>query len=279
MQQAGLNQSALGGALYKDGGKKYIKGAKSHWEENARGEKVLVPNTPFENTGFGGGEFGSAGGGGEWGDEPSPLAPRKRDWLAIDYQQSFNDAYNEARKNKQKTFWFNGKEYSTDYNPNLTEEQVKQGMNRYQTKGLIITPWEHGCGGRLHAEGGELGSGETQAADNEMAKYSDEELQDMIDDYQEAANGETKVTKGRLERLKRKAEKAEEELKRRYSKEENKSEVEGEASEAPAEAMPAQQQEQQMMEEQSQQVNPEAMAMQQQMAQQMSSEQMAAAEL
>jgi hypothetical protein len=51
--------------------------------------------------------------------------------LAIDYKESFNDAYRKARKEKKKTFWFDGKEYSTDYNPNLTEEQVRQGMNRY----------------------------------------------------------------------------------------------------------------------------------------------------
>lgn len=52
-----------------------------------------------------------------------------------------------------------------------------------------------------------------------MAKYSDEELQDMIDDYQEAESGEVKVTKGKLARLKKKAEKAEAELERRHADE------------------------------------------------------------
>jgi len=52
-----------------------------------------------------------------------------------------------------------------------------------------------------------------------MAKYSDEELQDMIEDYQEAESGEVKVTKGKLARLRKKAEKAERELERRHSQE------------------------------------------------------------
>jgi len=79
-------------------------------------------------------------------------------------------------------------------------------------------------GGRVFAEGGELNAqpqtepGATQQ-DTEMAKYSDEELQDMIDDYQEAESGEVKVTKGKLARLRKKAEKAQVELKRRHSEE------------------------------------------------------------
>jgi hypothetical protein len=229
MQQQALAGMALGGKLcfggkvFAEGGpknKQYINGAKSHWETNEQGHRVLVPNTPFENTGFGGGRFSMAGGGGEWGEDPAPFAPKKRDWLAIDYKESFNDAYRKARNQKKKTFWFNGKKYSTDYNPNLTEEQVRQGMTRYQDKGLIIAPWEHSFGGRLFAEGGELnGEQPVEQSDNEMAKYSDEELQDMIDDYQEAESGEVKVTKGKLARLKKKAEKAEAELERRHADE------------------------------------------------------------
>jgi hypothetical protein len=75
-------------------------------------------------------------------------------------------------------------------------------------------------GGRRFAEGGELnGEQPVEQPDNEMAKYSDEELQDMIDDYQEAESGEVKVTKGKLARLKKKAEKAEAELERRHAEE------------------------------------------------------------
>jgi len=238
-QAAAMQQQAIaayGGKLFYDGGLKgkgYVKGAKSHWETNAQGHRVLVPNTSFENTGFGGGQFGNAGGGGEWGEDPAPLMPKKRDWLAIDYKESFNKAYERARKEKKKTFWFNGKEYSTAYNPNLTKEEVEAGNNRYQTKGLLIAPWEHAYGGLLFAEGGELGTDEGQIpeeqyqqneqpveqSDNEMAKYSDEELQDMIDDYQEAESGEVKVTKGKLARLRKKAEKAQAELERRHAEE------------------------------------------------------------
>jgi len=81
-------------------------------------------------------------------------------------------------------------------------------------------------GGRRFAEGGELteqpqAEPETagQPIDSEMAKYSDEELQDMIEDYQEAESGEVKVTKGKLARLRKKAEKAQAELERRHSQE------------------------------------------------------------
>ena len=75
-------------------------------------------------------------------------------------------------------------------------------------------------GGKVFAEGGELNSEQpVEQPDNEMAKYSDEELQDIIDDYQEAESGEVKVTKGKLARLKKKAEKAEAELERRHAEE------------------------------------------------------------
>ena len=79
-------------------------------------------------------------------------------------------------------------------------------------------------GGKLFAEGGELnGQPQTEPRatqqDTEMAKYSDEELQDMIDDYQEAESGEIKVTKGKLARLRKKAEKAQAELERRHAEE------------------------------------------------------------
>lgn len=173
MQQQAINGSAYGGRLFAGGGydkdPQYISGAKSHWETDSRGHRVLVANTPFQNRGFGGGSFGSAGGGGSWGDDNPEPAQKKKDWLMVDYKQSFNDAYNEARKQKKKTFWFNGKEYSTDYNPNLTKEQVEQGNRRYQTKGLIITPWEHAFGGRLFADGGMIPQEGTIPA--EMEQY------------------------------------------------------------------------------------------------------------
>ena len=241
MQQQALNGAAFGGKFYALGGGENVNNltgpvgrkSKSHWERNERGEKVLVPNSKYGWDGFGGGQFSGSGGGASWDEDPTPLMPKKRDWLAIDYKESFNKAYERARKEKKKTFWFDGKEYSTAYNPNLTKEEVEAGNNRYQTKGLLIAPWEHSLGGRLFAEGGMLPEATeeqyqqgqqpaeqaVEQADTEMAKYSDEELQDMIEDYQEAESGEIKVTKGKLARLRKKAEKAERELERRHSQE------------------------------------------------------------
>ena len=88
-------------------------------------------------------------------------------------------------------------------------------------------------GGKVFAEGGELDNTQPRAEseatqqDTEMAKYSDEELQDMIDDYQEAESGEVKVTKGKLARLRKKAEKAQRELERRHSEENEQQSQEG----------------------------------------------------
>ena len=177
-------------------------------------------------------------------------------------------------------------------------------MNRYQDKGLIIAPWEHAYGGplcfggKMFAEGGELNEDETMTqqmsqeqpqtpqADPEMAKYSDEELQDMIDDYQEAESGEVKVTKGKLARLRKKAEKAQAELERRHAEEneEQPQEVRQEPTQEELQAAAQEQatQAQQPIEGQPQGMSPEqAMMMQQQMGgqPQMSPEEMAAAEL
>jgi len=90
-------------------------------------------------------------------------------------------------------------------------------------------------GGRLFAEGGMIPQEQpteqvTEQVDSEMARYSDEELQDIINDYEEAANGEKKVTKGRLARLKKKAERAERELERRNSQGENTAEEQSAAT-------------------------------------------------
>ena len=142
-------------------------------------------------------------------------------------------------------------------------------------------------GGKVFAEGGEL-NGQPQAeygvtqqpTDTEMAKYSDEELQDMIDDYQEAESGEVKVTKGKLARLRKKAEKAQAELERRHAEEnaEQPQEARQEPSqeELQAAAMAQAQEAQQPIEGQPQEDMPQegmspeqAMMMQQQMTGQM----------
>jgi flagellar biosynthesis GTPase FlhF len=143
-------------------------------------------------------------------------------------------------------------------------------------------------GGKVFAEGGELNTqpqAEPRATqqDTEMAKYSDEELQDMINEYQEAESGEKKVTKGKLARLRKKAEKAQAELERRHA-EENAEQPQEARQEPTQEELQAAAQEQAMqtqqpIEGQPQEMSPEqAMMMQQQMGQmgQGSPEEMAA---
>lgn len=153
-------------------------------------------------------------------------------------------------------------------------------------------------GGRRFAEGGELDAEQQPQAepeatgqDSEMSKYSDEELQDMIEDYKEAESGEVKVTKGKLARLRKKAEKAEAELERRHAEEDEEQPQEGqearqEPSQEELQAAAQAQAQQQMTEGQPQGMPQEgmsteqAMMMQQQMGGgQMSPEQMAAMEL
>jgi len=153
-------------------------------------------------------------------------------------------------------------------------------------------------GGKVFAEGGELGNTQPQTepaqqpVDTEMSKYSDEELQDMIDDYQEAESGEVKVTKGKLARLRKKAEKAQAELERRHAEENDEQPQEARQEPTQEELQNAAQEQamqaQQPIEGQPQEgvpqegMSPEqAMMMQQQMAGQMSQgspEEMAAAE-
>jgi hypothetical protein len=152
-------------------------------------------------------------------------------------------------------------------------------------------------GGKLFAEGGELDNTQSQTEpratqqDTEMAKYSDEELQDMIDDYQEAESGEVKVTKGKLARLRKKAEKAQTELERRHAEENDEQPQEARQEPTQEELQDAAQEQamqtQQPIEAQPQEGTPQegmspeqAMTMQQQMGgEQMSPEEMAAAEL
>jgi hypothetical protein len=137
-------------------------------------------------------------------------------------------------------------------------------------------------GGKLFAEGGNLDTDQTEIvkeepqqqasveADPEMAKYSDEELQEIINDYQEAESGEKKVTKGKLARMRKKAEKAQAELERRHAEEQSQEgqEMRQEPSQEEMQAAAQEQamQAQQPIEGQPQEMSPEQAMMMQQMA-------------
>lgn len=69
--------------------------------------------------GFGGGRFGGSG---AQAEIPEPLREGEEEYYERNTPfvgvRSFSDAYLSARKSGAKKFQFNGKEYSTEYNPN-----------------------------------------------------------------------------------------------------------------------------------------------------------------
>lgn len=130
---------------------KPLKGAKAHWEVNERGEKVLVPNNTIE---YGGGQFGGAGAGASWGGEET-VEPKTNqlDVVPLPETRTFNEAYSEARREKKKTFIFNGREYSTAYSPNV-QNWRQAGDSRVEVTGYGLgARWRKPLGGIVRFDG------------------------------------------------------------------------------------------------------------------------------
>lgn len=112
---------------------------------------------------FGGGSFSGAGNGGDWRVEDN-YVPRTNTFrgLALPVKKrTFNDAYAEARLNGEKTFEFNGKTYSTEYDtsndPERAKRHKKAGDERKEYGLVGIGKWDHAYGGPLmYEEGGIL---------------------------------------------------------------------------------------------------------------------------
>ena len=85
-----------------------------------------------------GGSFGGSGGGSEW---PKPELKRKSEKKLIEpiisiKTETFNDAFAEARKKGDTTFWFNGKLYNTKLGGGA--EAQKAGAQRKRISGIRI---------------------------------------------------------------------------------------------------------------------------------------------
>lgn len=149
-----MNLQNIGNPLARYGKRKVyktIKGAKAHWEINERGEKVLVPNNTIE---YGGGQFSGSGAGASWGDEET-VEPKTNqlDVIPLPESRTFNEAYSAARREKKKTFMFNGKEYSTAYSPNV-QNWRQAGDSRVEVTGYGLgARWRKPLGGIVRFDG------------------------------------------------------------------------------------------------------------------------------
>lgn len=84
-----------------------------------------------------GGNFGG-GGGGSWPTPQYAPKPDKPLLVPIVMQRSFNDAYAEARRKGQSTFWFNGRLYNTKRGGG--SEAQKAGSRRFEVTKVGAMP-------------------------------------------------------------------------------------------------------------------------------------------
>ena len=150
-----VNSAAFGGQLYDIGGpvtRFYNKGKKSS----------MSPVTDFyrKQGGLGG---GTTGGGGVTGHyvPGSPEYTLEKDTIYVPAQQTFNDAFKEARGRGDKTFEFNGKKYTTELGNN--PDNWEYGNKRTRE---VIVPIERtrrvkkkSFGGELNTQGGDFTNG------------------------------------------------------------------------------------------------------------------------
>ena len=107
------------------------------------------------------GSFEGAGSGGDFYLSTS-VPPRENEFrgLAWPTEKTFNEAYAEARRKGQKTFYFNGKKYSTDYDTSNDSKRAKahkkagDARKEYGFNGA--GKWKYADGGTLMAFGGNL---------------------------------------------------------------------------------------------------------------------------
>jgi len=168
---------AFGGNLYANGS--IISELKSRGFTTDAAKKQMETNIKraFGRDGFQGfdsGEFGGAGASGSFAYDPEGIT--MFDYVRntpIPVETSFSDAYAQARKDGLKTFMFNGKEYTTDYDPNaklgpmeyeITVANLRQVLDENRKEipdSTRIEPWVGQIPGeykRTRAFGGPVGN-------------------------------------------------------------------------------------------------------------------------
>ena len=97
-------------------------------------EKALLKLKQKRTKPFGLGQFGGAGAGSLF-MEPESEFELVKDTLWVPIQESFNDAFSNARKKGLKTFMFNGELKNTNLGNDPRAQEA--GSKRFQTIGII----------------------------------------------------------------------------------------------------------------------------------------------
>lgn len=97
-------------------------------------EKALLKLKQKRTKPFGLGQFGGAGAGSLF-IEPESEFELVKDTLWVPIQESFNDAFSNARKKGLKTFMFNGELKNTELGNDPKAQEA--GAKRFQNIGLI----------------------------------------------------------------------------------------------------------------------------------------------
>lgn len=84
---------------------------------------------------YGGGKHGGGGAGTKFSYTPEQQFELKKDTLWVPIQQSYNEAFTNARKKGLKTFMFNGELKNTKLGNDPKAQEA--GANRFQTIGVI----------------------------------------------------------------------------------------------------------------------------------------------
>jgi hypothetical protein len=153
--------AAYGGRLFKDGGGSTLGKLGRGWYDNTIGAAIDLGRALFSNRGgaFGGGTFSGAGSGSDFGVEDN-YSPRENSFKGIVWpyvKDTFEDAYGRARKAGLKTFEFDGKTYSTDYDTSGDQEKARRN-NEAARKRVIYglagaSKWKHAFGGLMDSPG------------------------------------------------------------------------------------------------------------------------------
>lgn len=107
------------------------------------------------------GHLTGAGGGGRIGEAPVKRKKNKYSIVpTINFrEETFNEAYARARANKQKEFEFNGKRYTTDYDPNVENWEEAGNSRKRVVADVGILPYQKAFGGDLGVHGADFSTG------------------------------------------------------------------------------------------------------------------------
>lgn len=142
-KKANTAVKAGGGGLYDDPNKKNREAVKA-WASDLSRFVTTVPEAigslfnggaPTSGTKYGGGSGGGAGTTTKFRKENKMEDWFKNDTIYVPITETFNDAFANARKNGDKTFTFDNKEYTTELGGD--EKSVKAGEARTRAIGLF----------------------------------------------------------------------------------------------------------------------------------------------